>query len=93
MQTLILALHFLVCTSLVLAILVQQGKAGSGGIMSGASNTMFGSLGSAPFMVKLTAALALVFFITSFTLSYLVKIGPSKGLVSQVVAASSGGGQ
>ncbi len=93
MQTFILVLHFGVCVSLVLAILVQQGKAGAGGIMSGAANTMFGSLGSAPFMVKLTAALALVFFITSFTLSYLVKISPPAGVVAQVVAASLEGGR
>ena len=49
MQTLILIVHFLICSALILLVLVQQGKANAGGIMGGASNTMFGSIGAAPF--------------------------------------------
>ncbi|QLH42707.1 MAG: preprotein translocase subunit SecG [Coxiellaceae bacterium] len=73
MQQLILILHVLAAVSLIALVLLQQGKgadmgAGFGG---GASNTMFGSQGSLPFMMKLTGGLAAVFFITSLTLSYL----------------------
>lgn len=38
---------------------------------SGASNTVFGSVGSASFLTKLTACVALVFFVTSLYLAYL----------------------
>lgn len=74
MQQLITTLHIIVCILLVILVLIQRGKgsemgAGFGG---GASNTMFGSQGVTPFLVKLTAGLALVFFLSSAVLSFVV---------------------
>lgn len=73
MASLILAVHVLVAITLVGLILLQQGKgAALGAAMgSGASNTMFGSIGATPFLVKLTAGLATLFFVTSLSLGYL----------------------
>ncbi len=72
MLQLITFLHILVAVSLIALVLLQQGKGADVGAAfgSGASNTMFGAQGSTPFLVKVTAILALVFFITSATLSF-----------------------
>ncbi|MGB6977036.1 MAG: preprotein translocase subunit SecG [Gammaproteobacteria bacterium] len=72
MQQFILILHVLAAISVIALVLLQQGKGADIGATfgSGASNTMFGSQGALPFMVKLTAVLAAIFFATSLTLSY-----------------------
>ena len=73
METLVLVIHVIATFSLVVLVLLQQGKGADLGAAfgSGASNTVFGSVGSASFLTKLTAGLALVFFVTSLTLAYL----------------------
>lgn len=74
MQQLLLIIHVLVSVALVVLVLLQHGRGADMGATfgSGASNTMFGSQGSLPFMVKLTGGLAVIFFITCLSLSYLV---------------------
>ena len=69
----VLIIHVLATVSLVVLVLLQQGKGADLGTAfgSGASNTVFGSVGSASFLTKLTAGLAMVFFVTSLTLAYL----------------------
>ncbi len=73
MQALVLVLHVLVCLSLVALVLLQHGKGADVGAAfgSGASNTMFGSQGVTPFLVKVTSFLALVFFLTSLGLAHM----------------------
>lgn len=73
MQSLILILHVLVAIAIIALVLLQHGRGADVGASfgSGASNTMFGSSGSLPFLMKLTAVLAVVFFSTSILLSYL----------------------
>jgi len=73
MQQLILVLHVLVAVCLVSLVLLQHGKGADMGAAfgSGASNTMFGSAGSTPFLMKVTAILATAFFVTSLSLGYL----------------------
>ena len=73
METVVLVIHVVATVSLVVLVLLQQGKGADLGSAfgSGASNTVFGSVGSASFLTKLTAGLALVFFVTSLTLAYL----------------------
>ena len=70
-------IHVVATVSLVVLVLLQQGKGADLGAAfgSGASNTVFGSVGSASFLTKLTAGLALVFFVTSLTLAYLANQG------------------
>lgn len=74
MQQLILIVHVLVSISLIALVLIQHGKGADVGAAfgSGASNTMFGSAGSTPFLVKVTGLLAGIFFLTSLGLTYLV---------------------
>lgn len=74
MYQLILMIHVLVAIVLIGLVLIQHGKGADIGAAfgSGASNTLFGSQGTGGFLFKLTGGLAIVFFATSLTLSYLV---------------------
>lgn len=73
LQQIILIFHILFCIALICLILVQQGKGATMGASfgSGASQTVFGSQGSGGFLVKLTGGLAILFFVTSVSLTYL----------------------
>jgi preprotein translocase subunit SecG len=75
METFVLVLHVLIATVMTFFILMQQGKGADAGASFGAggSQTVFGSAGSASFLTKLTAGLALVFFATSMILAVYAK--------------------
>ena len=64
MQSIILTLHVLIALSILALVLMQHGKGADIGATfgSGASNTMFGSQGAMPFLMKLTMLLAALFF-------------------------------
>ena len=70
-------LMLLVADAIALAalVLLQQGRGADVGAAfgSGASNTMFGSTGSATFLTKLTVWLAIGFFVISFGLAWTAK--------------------
>ncbi len=71
MVPIIVGIHALVCLSLVIIILLQQGKgADIGAVFGGSSQTLFGSSGAGNFLTKLTSGLAVVFFATSIFLAY-----------------------
>lgn len=72
MQQMIVMIHVLVAIAIIVLVLLQHGKGADIGATfgSGSSNTMFGSVGSMPFFVKLTGVLAAVFFASSLALSY-----------------------
>ena len=65
-------------------ILVQHGKGAEAGaaFAGGASGTVFGSQGSASFLVKLTTALAIIFFMTCLVLSVLQQPDTASALMS-----------
>ena len=69
----ILVIHVFLALGMVGLILIQHGKgAGAGaGFGSGAAGTVFGGRWENTFLYKLTAAMALGFFITSISLAYL----------------------
>lgn len=73
MQQLILVLHVLVAIAIIALVLLQHGRGADVGASfgSGSSNTMFGSAGSVPFLMKVTAVCAALFFTTSILLSYM----------------------
>ena len=81
MQTIILSIHIILSIVLVILILVQHGKGADAGAAfgSGASSTVFGARGSATFLTKITTIIALIFFITSLSLSYFASNKHSKG--------------
>ena len=71
MITAVIAVHILVCITLVVVVLLQQGKgADVGAVFGGSSSTVFGSSGAGSLLTKVTWACAVVFFATSITLAY-----------------------
>ena len=74
-ETVLLILLVADAIALTVLVLLQQGKGADVGAAfgSGSSNTMFGSAGGAPFMTKLTAWLAIGFFVIAFGLAYMAK--------------------
>ena len=71
MTYLTIVVHILLAISLIVLVLLQQGKGAEAGAAfgGGASQTVFGSRGSTGFLAKLTGILVLCFFATSLALS------------------------
>ncbi len=72
---LLLALHLIICVTLILVVLLQSGKggglAGAFGGMGGAGQTLFGGRGAATFLSKATSVLGVAFMTTSLVLALL----------------------
>ncbi len=65
-------IHVFACIFLVLVVLLQTGKgAEMGAVFGGSSSTVFGSSGAGNFLTRLTTATAIVFMLTSMSLTYL----------------------
>ena len=73
MQGILLGIHVVLAICLIVLILLQRGKGADAGAAfgSGASGTVFGASGSASFLTRTTAVLALLFFSNSAVLAYL----------------------
>ena len=84
MFTLIIVVHVIVCIALVIIVLLQAGKgAEMGAAFGGASQTVFGSAGSGGFLSKLTTGAAIIFMITSLSLSYIAASRGSRSVVTE----------
>jgi preprotein translocase subunit SecG len=77
MESVLLVVHVIVSLVIIGLILIQQGRGAEMGASFGAgsSQTVFGSVGSGNFFSRLTAILAAVFFVSSFTLAVIAKKG------------------
>lgn len=73
MFSIILAIHLILAFFLIVLVLMQQGKGADAGANfgGGSSQSVFGSSGSGGFLLRVTAVIATLFFITSLTLAYL----------------------
>ncbi|PZP56696.1 MAG: preprotein translocase subunit SecG [Azospira oryzae] len=73
MKILILVIHVLAAAGIIGLVLLQHGKGADVGAAfgSGASGSLFGATGSANFLSRTTAVLAVVFFLSSMGLAYL----------------------
>ena len=98
MQTLILIIHVLVAAGIIGLVLLQHGKGADMGAAfgSGSAGSVFGAAGSANFLSRSTAVLALVFFVSCLGLVSLDAkksgaLGVMDGHVSAPVAPSSTG--
>lgn len=70
MSLVITIIHVGAAISLILVVLLQSGKgADMGAAFGGASQTIFGSSGAATFLGRLTAAAAIIFMVTSLSLT------------------------
>lgn len=82
MITLITIIHIIVSILMVLVVLLQAGKGASvGATFGGSSQTIFGSRGAGTFLSRLTTAAAIIFMISSLSLSYLSKERSAKSVV------------
>ncbi|MBI3810998.1 MAG: preprotein translocase subunit SecG [Nitrospirae bacterium] len=74
MYVLLIILHVIVSFIMVGVILLQAGKGAEiGASFGGSSQTVFGSRGPGTFLSKLTVAAAVIFMVTSLSLSILSK--------------------
>ena len=73
MENLLILFYILISISLILIILLQQGKGSDIGSAFGAgsSNTMFGTSSSTNPLTKVTAILAAIFLILSLSITYI----------------------
>jgi len=78
-------LHVMVCLVLVIVVLLQHGKGADVGAVfgGGASNTVFGSRGAGNFLTRLTTGAALLFMVSSLSLSYIANTGLTGGLFEE----------
>lgn len=91
MDLLVLIVHVLAAAGIIGLVLVQHGKGADVGAAfgTGSAGSVFGSAGSANFLSRLTAGLAVVFFVTSMGLSFLSnKRTTNKGVMANQPAAT-----
>jgi preprotein translocase subunit SecG len=88
MYILLLILHVIVCLFLIIVVLLQSGKAAdlAGAFGGMGSQTAFGPRGSATLLSKATTISAVIFMITSLSLSILAT--RSAGLGTSVLETS-----
>ena len=74
-ESVVIFVHVLIAIAITALILIQHGKGADAGagFGAGASSTVFGAGGPGSFLVKLTAFVAVLFFLTSFSLAFFAK--------------------
>lgn len=82
--------HILTCVFIVLFILLQDPKGGVlGNLGGGGSKSLFGSQGAGGFLVNATKWLAIVFALTSLTLSYISSQKNKASLMEESVSTET----
>lgn len=72
LKTPLTVIHALACLFLMLVVLVQPGKSGGlGALTGGGAQQVFGGRGAGTILTKITWVTATIFFVTSVTLAYL----------------------
>ncbi|MGH7926061.1 MAG: preprotein translocase subunit SecG [Candidatus Binatus sp.] len=70
MVSIVISIHVIVCVTMCVIILLQQGKGAEvGAVFGGSSQTVFGASGAGNALTKTTWALATIFFATSIFLA------------------------
>lgn len=69
MLTILVLIHVAVSALLILAVLLQQGKGASMGMLSSAGQTWFGPTAGKSLLMKMTVGFAVVFLISSVLLT------------------------
>ena len=86
MTIVVTTLHVVASLVLVLSVLLQAGKgADMGAVFGGASTTIFGGSGAGNFLTKITTGAAVLFMLTSLTLTY----GPQRTGTATVMPESA----
>jgi preprotein translocase subunit SecG len=82
MAAAITTLHIVACIFLIAVVLLQRGRGAQVGAVfgGGGGGTMFGARGAGNFLTKLTTGAAIIFMLTSLSLSYLGLSGSGERL-------------
>ncbi|UCB49954.1 MAG: preprotein translocase subunit SecG [Deltaproteobacteria bacterium] len=85
MKLIIILIHISVCVALILIVLLQRGKGSDmGAAFGGSSQAIFGSRGATTFLHKVTAAIAIIFMLTSLGLAFLFGRGATTSIMRGV---------
>ncbi|KPA18926.1 preprotein translocase subunit SecG [Candidatus Magnetomorum sp. HK-1] len=73
MSVIITIIHIFVSIALIMIVLLQTGKGADMGIAfgGGSSQTLFGTTGAGTFLSKSTTVIAVIFMLTTFSLTYM----------------------
>ena len=90
MYSLIVFVHILVCIGLILVVLFQAGKgAGLGNLMGGGGgDQLFSAPSGTAFIKKLTTIMAIIFIVTSISLTLLTGRRSRSSLMEQIPMGS-----
>ena len=91
MYTLILIIHVLACLGLILIVLLQTGKGSgiSGLFGGGGSDQLFSAPSGMAFIKKITVVMAVVFMITSLTLTVMTSRRGMRTVTGQIPSVPS----
>jgi len=93
MENLLIFFYIVISISLILLVLLQQGKGSDIGSAfgGGSSNAMFGSSGSSNPLTKVTAIVSAIFLILSLSITYISRNSLEEGLeVDETVIEETG---
>lgn len=92
MESVIIIVHVLAAIGITGLVLIQHGKGADMGASfgSGASQTIFGSVGSGNALTKSTTWLAVIFFVTSLTLALFAKQQAAGGIQDDSLIENTG---
>jgi len=65
----LVVIHGFICVFLLFAVMIQQGKGASMGMLGGASQSWFGPTGTKTVLMKITVGLACGFLLTSLLMT------------------------
>ena len=93
MENLLIFFYILISISLILLVLLQQGKGSDIGSAfgGGSSNAMFGSSGSSNPLTKVTAIVSAIFLVLSLSITYVSRNSLEQGLdIDETVIEETG---
>jgi len=83
MTTFLTIIHVFLCLFLIGVVLLQSGRSGGMGVLSGAaSQQVFGGRGAGNFLQRVTSVVAFMFLLTCTTLGYLASSTRDRGLAT-----------
>ncbi|MBL8678296.1 MAG: preprotein translocase subunit SecG [Myxococcales bacterium] len=81
MTTFLTIIHVILCLFLIAVVLLQSGRSGGMGVLSGAaSQQVFGGRGAGNFLQRLTSIVAFMFMFTCATLGFIASSTRDRGL-------------
>ena len=86
MENLLIFFYIVISITLILLVLLQQGKGSDIGSAfgGGSSNAMFGSSGQSNPLTKITAIVSAIFLILSLSITYLSRNSAEEGLDADI---------